>query len=143
MVTRTALALLLLAGVAAAREPRFYQKGVLVEMTSVPCGFDEKGGKGFGGAVLGTDSGHRKTKEMLCPEYVLRTEKVIYRIRPKEEKKPVLLPIGEVAEFRIHKEKMKLRVVELEKKERDYIVVSMQLRGDAPDLDAAESGSAR
>lgn len=143
MVTRTVLAVLLLAGPASAGEPRFYQKGVLVEMTSVPCGYDEKGGKGIAGTMLGTDSGHRKTKEMLCPEYVLRTDKVIYRIRPKEEKNPVLLPIGEIAEFRIHKEKLKLRVLELEKKERDYIVVSMQLRGEAPELKTAEAGSAR
>jgi hypothetical protein len=143
MLSRIALAVTLTASLAVAKEPRFYQKGVLVEMNSVPCGYDEKAGKGFGGAVLGTDSGHRKTKEMLCPEYVLRTEKVIYRIRPKEEKNPVLLPIGEDAEFRIHKDKMKLRVLELEKKERDYFVVSMQLRGEVPDPQTTDAASSR
>lgn len=59
---------------------------------------------------------------------VLRTERIIYRIRPKNNKHPVLLPVGEKAQFRLAKDKMKLRVEELDDKERDYIVVSMTPR---------------
>jgi hypothetical protein len=110
----------------------FYQSGTLSEMTSVECGYDENGGKGFVGTVLGTDAQHKKTREALCPEYVLRTDRVIYRIRPKEEKHPVLLPVGEKAQFRMKKDRMVLRVPEGDDKEREYTVVSVR---QAPEAD--------
>lgn len=143
MTWRLAVALLLLTSLAQARDARFYQKGVLAEMVSVECGYDEKSGKGFAGAVLGTDSGHRKTRQLLCPEYVLRTDKVVYRIRPKEEKSPVLLPVGETAEFRFKKDLMLLRVMELDGKERKYIVVSMKPREDRTPDESARQRPAR
>jgi hypothetical protein len=116
---------------AKARGHHFYDKGTLVEMNSVACGYDEKGAKGIGGVLLGTDSEHKKTKQMLCPEYVLRADRVEYRIRPKEEKHPRLLPVGEDAEFRLHKDMMYLRVPESDSdKERQYIVVAMTPRTD-------------
>jgi hypothetical protein len=62
---------------------------------------------------------------MLCPEYVLRSDNVIYRIRPRDEKHPVLLPVGETAEFRIQKDRLFLKITEMDDKERDYSVVSM------------------
>jgi hypothetical protein len=39
-----------------------------------------------------------------------------------------LLPVGVKAQFRLDKDKMKLRVEDLDDKERDYIVVSMTPR---------------
>jgi hypothetical protein len=36
-----------------------------------------------------------------------------------------LLPIGEKAQFRLDKDKMVLRVEDMDDKERDYLVVSM------------------
>lgn len=128
MKAKLFLVVLLVACVAQAKERRFYQKGQLAEMTSVSCGYDEKGGKSFSGTVLGTDAGHKQTREMLCQEYLLKSERVIYRIRPKEEKHPALLPVGEDAEFRIEKDKMKLRVPEGDDKEREYLVISMTPR---------------
>ncbi|HZQ91303.1 MAG TPA: hypothetical protein VFA60_05885 [Terriglobales bacterium] len=125
MKMRWVLSLLLLSSAALAGENAFYQKGTLEEMTSVECGYDENGGKGLAGAVLGTDSEHKKTRQTLCPEYVLRTDRVLYRIRPREEKHPALLPIGETAEFRMKKDRMVLRVLEGDGKEREYNVVSM------------------
>ena len=65
---------------------------------------------------------------MLCPEYTLQSERVTYRIRPKDEKHPVLLPVGEKAQFRLDKDKMMLRVEDIDSKEREYIVVSMTPR---------------
>jgi hypothetical protein len=44
----------------------------------------------------------------------------------------VLLPIGETAQFRVHKDKLILRVAEADDKERAYIVVSMTPRQDVP-----------
>jgi len=120
---------LCLAGVAVAKE-RDYQKGTLLRMDSSSCGTQEKGGKSVTGELLGTDSQSRKTKEVLCQEYVLQGDHVIYRIRPTDDKHPALLPIGEVAEYRIHKDKLMLRVLEGDGKEREYVVVSMTPRQD-------------
>ena len=124
--------------VALAKEPRPYQTGKLLQMDSVPCGMAEKDAKSFAGEMLGTDSGSKKSQEVLCQEYLLESERVIYRIRPRDEKHPVLLPVGEQAQFRIDKDKMLLRVEDLGGgKEREYIVVSMTPRTDANSADAA------
>lgn len=131
-----ALALCLVAPAnVAAKEKRAYQKGVLLQMESTPCGMQQDSSQGFAGAVLGTDSEKKKTREMLCQEYVLRSERLTFRIRPKDEKKPVLLPVGETVEFRIHKDKLILRVPEEDGKEREYLVISMTPRKeiDGPD----------
>jgi len=122
---------------ALAKEPRPYQTGKLLQMESVSCGMAEKDAKSFAGEMLGTDSGSKKTQEVLCQEYLLQSERVIYRIRPRDEKHPVLLPVGEQAQFRIQKDKMLLRVEDLDSKEREYIVVSMTPRSDANSADAA------
>ena len=104
---------------------KHYQSGKLLRMDSEPCGMDQKNGKNITGEMLGTDSAHMKSKELLCQEYVLETAKVVYHIRPKDDKHPALLPIGEKAQFRIDKDMMKLRVEDADDKERDYFVVSM------------------
>jgi hypothetical protein len=41
------------------------------------------------------------------------------------------LPVGETAQFRIHKDKLLLRVPEADGKEREYFVLSMTPRSDA------------
>ena len=125
------LASILLATTAYAKEPKAYQSGKLLQMEPVKCGMDEKDAKSFAGEMIGTDSGHKKTQELLCQEYVLQTEKMVYRIRPRDEKHPVLLPVGEQAQFRLNKDKLLLRVEGLDGKEREYIVVSMTPRGDS------------
>jgi hypothetical protein len=122
---------LLLASVCAAKE-HDYQKGTILRMDSASCGVQAKDSKSITGELLGTDSQNKKTQEVLCQEYVLQTDKLTYRIRPKDEKHPALLPIGETAQFRIQKDKFFLRVPEADGKEREYIVVSMTPRQDAP-----------
>jgi hypothetical protein len=118
-------ALTLLSAVGFAKGPHFYQKGRLMSMDSVSCGYAEKSGKTITGEILGTDGGHKNTREVLCQEYVLRTDQVLYRIRPRDEKHPVLLPVGEAAEFRLEKDRLYLKINESDGKERDYTVVSM------------------
>ena len=132
--------LLALVGTAQAKEQPSYQKGTLVQMESVPCGYAEKSGKNITGELLGTDSAHKKTQEMLCQEYVLEADRIVYRIGPKNDKHPVLLPVGESAEFRIHKDRLLLRVPEADGKEREYTVVSMVPRADAKDSKPVASG---
>ena len=128
-----------LASAAYAKDPKPYQTGKLLQMDSVQCGMAEKEAKSFAGEMLGTDSGSKKTQELLCQEYVVQAERVIYRIRPRDEKHPVLLPVGEQAQFRLQKDKMLLRVEDLDSKEREYIVVSMTPRSDSTAADAAPS----
>jgi hypothetical protein len=120
-----------------------YEKGVLLQMESSPCGYAEKGSKTIAGQILGTDGEHKNTKEMLCPEYVLQGERVIYRIRPRDDKHPELLPLGETAEFRIQKDKLILRVPEVNDKEHEYSVVSMTSRTDVADARSAAKTSVR
>jgi hypothetical protein len=119
---------LALVSAAQAKEPKQFQSGTLLQMDSVSCGIDENSGKSFAGELVGTDSAHKKTHELLCQEYVLEGEHVLYRIRPKDEKHPALLPVGEKAQFRLEKDKMVLRVEDLDNKDREYIVVSMTPR---------------
>lgn len=125
MRTQYLLAFALLVSVAQAKEPKHYQSGRLKRMESVACGMDQKNGKSFAGEMIGTDSSHMKTHELLCQEYVLDTDNLTYTIRPKDDKHPALLPVGEKAQFRLNKDKMLLRVEDLDDKEREYIVVSM------------------
>ena len=120
-------------GLMFAKEPKSYETGTLLQMDSVECGSEQKGGSTVAADVLGTDGTHQKTHVLLCQEYVLQTNTTTYHIRPKDEKHPALLPVSSKAEFRISKDKMKLRVNN--DKERDYFVVSMTPR------EAAASGS--
>ncbi len=137
MSSKVFLCVLLLASAAFAKEPKPYQTGKLLQMDSVSCGMDEKDGNSLAGEMIGTDSAHKKTHELPCQEYVLQTERVIYRIRPKDDKHPVLLPVGDQAQFRLEKDRMLLRVEDLDNKEREYIVVSMTPRSDASTADAS------
>jgi len=131
MKSRIILGVVLVASVAYAKDVKPRQSGKLLQMESVACGVDENSGKSLAGELIGTDSAHKKTHELLCQEYVLQTERVIYRIRPRDEKHPVLLPVGEQAQFRMQKDKMILRVEGLDDKDREYTVVSMTPREDS------------
>lgn len=125
------------ASVAFAKEPQAYQTGTLIQMISVQCGTAEKDSTGLAGGMISTDSGNnKKTQKLLCQEYVLETEHVIYHIRPRNEKHAVLLPVGERAEFRLQKERMLLRVEDADGKEREYVVISITPRTDSSSADA-------
>jgi len=128
---------------APAKDKPAYDRGTLLQMDSTHCGYAEKDGKTLTGEILGTDGQHKKTQEVLCQEYILKSDRLIYRIRPKDDKHPTLLPVGESAEFRIHKDRMLLRVPESDGKEREYIVVSMTPRADAAETSAAAKATNR
>jgi hypothetical protein len=142
MRLKSALAILFLAAVAQAKEPRPYQSGKLMKMESVYCGTDQKNGKSLTGELIGTDSAHMKTRDLLCQQYILQTDKLIYSIRPRDEKHPALLPVGEKAQFRIEKDKMLLRVEDMDDKEREYVVVSM-VPHDSDDMTTSASKSVK
>jgi hypothetical protein len=125
MKTLIFVSVLLVGAAMQASDLKSYQSGVLKEMTSVECGYEQKSGNTFVGEVLGTDGAHSKTHKTLCHEYVLQTNHIVYHIRPRDEKHPALLPVGETAHFRMKKDLMVLRVPEGDDKERDYDVVGM------------------
>jgi hypothetical protein len=138
------LVVLLLASMSLqAKDKSAYERGELVQMDSAACGYAEKDGKTLAGEIFGTDGQHKKTQETLCQEYVLRSQRITYRIRPKDDKHPSLLPIGETAEFRIHKDKLLLRVPEAGGKEREYIVLSMTPRTEEAENQAATAHANR
>ncbi len=112
------LASVLLAATAYAKELKAYQDGKLLQMDSVQCGTDTK------------DAKKGKTHELLCQEYVVQTDQVLYRVRPKDDKHSTLLPIGQNAQFRLEKNRMLLRVEGADGKEREYMIMSIKPRGD-------------
>jgi len=131
--------LLMLAPVTLAKDNQSYDKGTLLSMDSSQCGLAEKDGKTIAGEIIGTDSSHKATQEVLCQEYVLQGDHITYHIRPEDAKHPVLLPVGEMVEYRIHKDKLYLMNPEGDKKERSYSVISMQVRPDAKDVKDARN----
>lgn len=120
---------MLLAGTFAVAGDKAYQSGSLKEMTSVECGVDQKSGTSIVGDLLGTDNAHSQARKTFCAEYVLETQHTIYHIRPREQKNPALLPVGQTAQFRMKKDRMVLRVPEGDDKEREYDVISMSPAG--------------
>ncbi|MFZ0800023.1 MAG: hypothetical protein WCA13_01050 [Terriglobales bacterium] len=132
---RITILALLCTSFAYARDRQTPQSGTILQMDSVNCGTDQKSDKSLAGEIIGTDNAHQKMHTLLCQEYLLQTDRVTYRIRPKDDKHPALLPVGEKAQFHIEKDHMKLRVEDLDDKERDYLVVSMTPRAEAQTAD--------
>ena len=72
---------------------------------------------------------------------MLQSDRIVYHIRPKDMKHPVLLPVGDAVQFRIEKNSLFLRDAENNQKEHEYVVVSMEQRADVKDTrDTAQQG---
>lgn len=142
MQSRWATCVLLMCAAAGyAKSPKPYQTAKLLQMNSVACGTVEKDAASPLGEIIGTDNHNRKSEQVLCQEYVLQADAMIYRVRPQNEKHAVLLPVGAQAQFRIDKDKMMLRVEGVEDKERPYVVVSMVPRAQSNAAEAATAAS--
>jgi hypothetical protein len=94
-------------------------------MEAVPCGAKERGLTGLGSIFASVGIQAVNSEEKLCPQYLLRTDDMEYHIRPAKMKKAVILPIGHEGEFKIKKNVMYLRVVDGDKKKREYQVVAI------------------
>lgn len=81
-------------GVASATDKEM--QGTIVSENSVPCGSEAKGKK--------------QTVEMMCQEYVIRTDTTEYHVRQPKEAHKALLPVNAPAQLTISKDKMKLKV---------------------------------
>ena len=122
-----------------AKDPPSYDRGALLSMDSSMCGTAEKGSKTLTGEILGTDGQHKNTQEVLCQEYVLQGDRIVYRIRPTDTKHPILLPVGDSVRYRVHKDKLYVLDRENDRKEREYSVLSMRVREDAKETRNTEA----
>ncbi|MGA2746775.1 MAG: hypothetical protein ABSE44_18910 [Candidatus Sulfotelmatobacter sp.] len=135
-------AVLALAATAYAKDPKPYEIGNLQQMDSVQCGVTDTSIPALAGQMVSNDGG----EQSLCQEYVLQSERVTYRIRPRNEKDSVLLPVGEPVRFRFQADRIVLRVEDLSGshlpgkdsrgKDHQYVVVSMSPRSDNSTADA-------
>jgi hypothetical protein len=82
-------------------------QGTIVSENSVPCGTEAKGKK--------------QTVEMMCQEYVIRTDTTEYHVRQEKQQHKALLPMNAPVELTLHKDKMKFKV---NGKEYEMLVVS-------------------
>ena len=101
-------------------------RGMLEKMDAVPCGAKQKGLAGLGSfwASLGITDVH--STEKLCPEYLIRTDDADYRVRPRDMKHPVVLPVGQEVVFKLKKDRMMIKVPEGDQKLRSYEVVGIE-----------------
>jgi hypothetical protein len=80
-------------GVAAAKENPM--QGTILSENSVQCGSQAKG---------------KKTSDLMCQEYVIRTGATDYHVRQEKEAHKELLPVNAPVELTISKDKMKFKV---------------------------------
>jgi len=97
MKTTTILLLAVLLGLSltAAAKDNVVQ-GTLISENSVDCGTKAKGKK--------------QTAELMCQEYVIRTETTEYHVRQEKEAHKEMLPVNAPVELTINKDKMKFKV---------------------------------
>jgi hypothetical protein len=81
--------------------------GTIVSESSVQCGTQANGKK--------------KTSDLMCQEYVIRTEATEYHVRQEKEAHKEMLPVNAPVELTINKDKMKFKV---NGKEYEMLIVS-------------------
>lgn len=113
-------------------------RGMLEKMDAVPCGAKQKGLSGLGSfwASVGITDVH--STEKLCPQYLVKTDNMDYRIRPMDMKHPLILPVGHEIVMKMKKDRMLVRVPDGDKKMREYEVVGME-----PAAPAGENASTK
>jgi hypothetical protein len=101
-------------------------RAILEKMEAVPCGAKQKGLSGLGSfwASVGITDIH--SNEKLCPQYVVRTDDMDYRVQPANLKHPDVLPIGQEVVFKIEKDHMLMGLADSGKNNmKKYEVVAM------------------
>jgi len=118
MKSRLAFAVLLFASLAQAQDPKKYRTGQLLQMESLQCTVFEN-----------PSSSANAADATICQEYVVQGDDVLFHLRPKDTKRPALLPVGKEVAYRIEEDRFFLRTGTDGKKEREYLVVSMEPHG--------------
>lgn len=112
MIYRLLAAFLALGCLGQAQTPK-YHTGKLLQMESVQC------------VVFESQHGSDQAGIANCQEYVLEADSVLFHFRSRDPKRPALLPVGAMAQYRIEEGHFFLRV---DGREREYAVVSMEPR---------------
>jgi hypothetical protein len=102
---RLLMVFVLLSAVAMAKDTPM--QGTIVAENSVSCGSQAQGKK--------------KTTELMCQEYVIRTDSTEYHVRQEKEAHKELLPVNAPIELTMKKDKMKFKV---NGKEYEMLIVS-------------------
>ena len=87
MKLKLALAALLLVSLAQAEEAKKYHNGKLLQMESLQC------------TVFENQSANA-SDSAICHEYVLQGDDVLFHLRAKDVRRPVLLPVGKEVGYR-------------------------------------------
>jgi len=116
MKPKLALAVLLLASLAQAQDPKKYHSGRLLQMESLQCTVFES-----------QSSAAQASDATVCQEYVVEGDEVLFHLRPTQTKRPVFLPVGKEVGYRVDEGKFYLLLTG-ERKEHQYVVVSMEAR---------------
>ncbi len=104
---------------APSRADKPVQKGAVIAETSVACGSKSKG---------------KKTTEILCQQYIVRTDTTDYQIRQEKPSDKALIPVNTAIEFTLDKDKIKFKA---NGKSYEYVVVSEAAAGTSnPDATA-------
>lgn len=116
MKSNLALAVLLLASLAQAQDPKKYHSGRLLQMESLQCTVFES-----------QSSAAQASDATVCQEYVVEGDEVLFHLRPTQTKRPIFLPVGKEVGYRVDEGKFYLLLTG-ERKEHQYVVVSMEAR---------------
>ncbi len=115
MTPKLAFAALLLASLVHAQDTKKYHNGQLLQMESLECTVFENPSANASDSVV-------------CQEYVLQGDEVLFHLRAKDVKHTVLLPVGKEVAYRIEEDRFYLRLGAGDKKEHEYRVVAMEPR---------------
>jgi hypothetical protein len=117
MRSRLVLAVILITSLTRGEEPKKYRHGQLLETESLQC------------TVLQSSTSEVNAADStICEEYVLEGEDVLFHLRAKDTKHPVLLPVGKEVSYRMEADRLFLRLTHNDRKEHEYLVVAMEPR---------------
>lgn len=98
-------------------EAKKYLHGQLLEAESLQCTVFQS-----------STSDLNAADSTICEEYVLEGEGVLFHLRAKDTKHPVLLPVGKEVTYRMEADRLFLRLTRNDRKEHEYLVVAMEPR---------------
>ena len=119
MKPKLVLAVSLLSVMAQAQEAKKYHSGQLLQMESLQCTVFEN-----------PNSNPQAADTVTCQEYVLRGDDVLFHLRAKDVKHPILLPIGKDVTYRTEEDRFFVKLIG-DRREHEYQVVSMEQRDKA------------
>jgi uncharacterized protein (UPF0179 family) len=117
MRSKLVLVAVLTATIAQAQEAKKYHSGHLLQMESLQCTVFEN-----------PSSDASSVDSAMCEEYVLQGDDVLFHLRAKDAKHPLLLPVGKSVSYRIAEDRFFVKLSSRDRKEHEYQVVSMEAR---------------